>query len=262
MLLLTITSPSIFDLSAYSGTDKGLYCSLVIGVLHDLLENGIILVDEKNVVLKEISSLISTWPIKYRKKCQQLIRDLQYRNRFVQFSQADYTLKTTCNKQFCQHCIGISIVAPNSTLLTTGDCYDCACKYMPKTTVTDIASYFFSNHFRECRNNKAYILGDGEWSKSVFENKIFSPLFLHAKDIKILDRWIGRSVTPKGGGGSIDFSNNYQRTLEWIFDLFFTRTRPRNKGNVEVFCGLDTTRLSTTQKAATISAIRVFVSSP
>src|SRR3989442_9359757 len=106
MLMRTILLPSTLDTVPEDPLSQRLFCSVCIRLLHDLLENGVVLVDEGNCVTGALFQALDKWPPKFRKRGKELLTRLRALNRFVKVP-ADYVLSSICRAAPCQHCLGI-----------------------------------------------------------------------------------------------------------------------------------------------------------
>ncbi len=229
MLVRTILLPSVF--TSIPEEQASLY-SLTIKLLHELEKTGVILVDDKNCIKTALSQGISEWPEKFKKPAQKLMKKLWKNHRFVELSLRS-DIQLNCGRKQCQPCIRIAKEYLPLAVLARQECNSCANKQLtevPTVKVIDIEEYSIDDDLRSHLNERARILGKGEWKQDKFEQEILIPLFRDAKNIKIYDRWIGRSILTSN-------ADKYKLTLEWILDVFLRVSRLGSGGVVEVYSG-------------------------
>jgi len=93
------------------------------------------------------------------------------------------------------------------------------------------------------------ILNKGEWTQKEFEQEIMIPLLRDAKDVKIYDRYIGRSILTKNAA-------KYQSTLEWIIKVFLRERDSKLKGVFEVYGGVETHSIPKPKIPDAVAALR------
>jgi hypothetical protein len=70
------------------------------------------------------------------------------------------------------------------------------------------------------------------------------PVLRTAKNVKIYDRYIGRSMVRRGFG-FVGVAPGYKRSLEWIVSVFKTLGGASRGGVFEIYCGVDAAAIST-----------------
>ncbi|GET42903.1 hypothetical protein MiSe_77210 [Microseira wollei NIES-4236] len=237
MLGRTILLPSVLRTNYES---QAADYSMVIRLLQDIENNGVVLVDDTNCIRASLLQDIPKWPPKFRKKAEVVLKSLKKKNRFVEVSLKE-EVTATCKNKPCQKCIRIAKIYSPAAILASQDCIECAkaqLKAVSSVEVVDVAEYCLSDFFESHLKLSDRTLNKGEWKQDKFEQEILIPLFRDAKHIKIYDRWIGRSVSNQRNPGQI--SDNYKLTIEWIIDVFLQKSRWGVDGIFEVYSGLDT----------------------
>ncbi len=238
MLVRTILLPSV--LKTHPENQPADY-GMVIRLLQDLENNGVVLLDDTQCIRASLLQDISKWPVKFRKKAEVLLTTLKKKNRFVEVSLKG-EVQATCKNKPCQQGIRIAKIYSPPAILTSQGCNQCAHAQLvlvSSVEVIDLAEYSVSDLFESHLKSSNRILSNGEWNQDKFEQEILIPLFRDAKHIKIYDRWVGRSAMTNPHG---QIADNYKLTLEWILDLFVRESRLGVNGIFEVYTGLDTRR--------------------
>lgn len=244
MLFRILLSPSVFSEIPKEDYPQKLFCALVIRLLHDLTENCVILVDDTKIFKMITNALEDKWPIKFRKPAKELLRKLREENRIVKVP--GYCISPDISTECCQHLSGIAIAYPPTAIVFTEKC---SLEINRLPNAFNLLDYGTSD-FSRSRKKSSITLTQGEWNQEEFELKVLIPLFQDAKTIQIYDRWIGRS--------SLNNFDNYQNTLKWLINLFLKKSRHGSQGIFEVYTGLDTYSLSTTDLKSAVSKLRSF----
>lgn len=233
MLIKTILLPSA--LSQLSQLNQNLFCNNAVGLLHDLCENCIILVDNDNITTHELfQTLRDKWPQKFRKKGQKLLTKLRQLGRFVKIA-GNYPLSEKCSEISCQHCIGIAQSFSPRAILVGGSCYNCAGTQISGTPeVVDITEHTMSRFYEHRKSYSSITKANSEWTQKDFEDKVLIPIFDRAKHVKIFDRNIGHITNTKR-----TFPGNYRLTLEWMINIF-TQFPSEKERTFEITSGIDT----------------------
>jgi hypothetical protein len=232
MLVRIILLPSILTSIP---EDRASFYSLAIKLLQELEKTGVILVDDKECIKTALSQRIRQWPVKFRKPVQVLLEELWKNHRFVEVSLTS-DIQSSCRRKQCQQCIKIAKEYLPMAVLARQECNSCANKQLtevPTVKVIDVEEYSLDDDFRSYLDERGCVLGNAEWKQDKFEQEILIPLFRDAKNIKIYDRWSGRSIlTPN--------ADKYKLTLEWILDVFLGVSRLGSGGIFEVYSGFCT----------------------
>ncbi len=226
MLVRTVFLPSV--LTSITEDQPSLY-RLAIILLGTLEKNGLILVDDNECIQTSLTQGIDEWPQNFRKEAKVLLKRLSEKNRFVKVSLRDES-QPTCAKKPCFHCIKIALDCCPTAVIASQECNPCAKQQLALVStvkVVDVVEDSISDFFPGDR-----ILDKGEWTQQEFEQEILIPLLRDAKDVKIYDRYIGRSILTKNAA-------KYQLTLEWIIDVFLRERGSKLKGVFEVYGDVD-----------------------
>ncbi len=227
MLVRTVLFPSV--LTSITEDQPSLY-RLAIILLVTLEKNGLILVDDNECIQTSLTKGIDEWPQKFRKEAKVLLKRLSEKNRFVKVSLRDES-QPTCAKKICHYCIKIARDCCPTAVIASQECNPCAKQQLALFTtvkVVDVVEDSISNFFPGDR-----ILDKGEWTQQKFEQEILIPLLRDAKDVKIYDRYIGRSILQKKN------ADKYKFTLKWIIDVFLRERSSKFKGVFEVYGGVN-----------------------
>jgi hypothetical protein len=227
MLLRTVHIPRIYtDLppDPYSGQ----YCALVLSILQGMEENCLLLVDDSELILKEITDGVDRWPPKYRKRAQQALTMLRKRHRFAK---VPFTLlpHVGCGRAGCQCAVSIANQNKIDCLLGADNCT------VEPADAIRISDFVLSAFEARRRASQRYELADGEWDKSEFERNIWEPLFRDAKHVKLFDRMLGRTVTESQPPA---VKQNFVRGFDWVFEQFAKHNVGRSGSVFEVTSAL------------------------
>jgi hypothetical protein len=248
MLVRTILLPSIFRVNSEKLIpDYG----LIIRFLQDLEKNGIVLVDDLDYILAAIREDIKEWPQKFKTQAQKLLIALRKKGRFIEMSLND-EVQVKCKNQQCQQCIRMAKIHLPPAIISSDHCKECVAKDLtqfPTIEVVDITDYSISDFFDAHLKPNDYFFGKGKL-KQEFENKVLIPLLRDAKDVKIYDRYIGRSILQKAN------APKYKCTLEWIIKVFMRERGAKFKGVFEVYGGISNSQISEKEIPDAIAALR------
>jgi len=237
MLLQATVSPYLLTRLPSDPFTQKLFCNLWLGLLYDFAENCVVILPGKHVGEGDYMSAVSTWPVKYQKRAQELVAMLRLRRRFIP-SQVAYTPAATCPEANCQPFIGVSIANTEAFHLVAEQCARCANNVALAPRSIEALEYFISDFSRRRRDRLAHILGDGQWNQGDFERDILEPVLATAKHVKIYDRWIGRSAFNRVRK-IVRFNDNYKRTLEWVVQVFGKVGGAARGGVFEIYCGIE-----------------------
>ncbi len=258
VLLRQVQIPRMYDAVPDDPASAALYCSLMLRVLQDALSNCVLLVDPENLMTGEMFQSVRRWPPKYRHRCQELLRELRKRNRFVKLD-ASLPPVLTCGRAGCGKSLEIASSQGPDIVLAPTDCQCCSTGVGERATTVHLIDYGIS-HFSEIRSTRERVeLADGEMTREEFERIVWVPLFRYAKHVKVFDRNIGHQfVEQVRRGSSIRVKENYARTLEWMFGLFAQLSEGRTGVHFEVTCGLDADIMSNAQMGTASDELHSF----
>lgn len=253
MLPITI-SPSAFELpgacpdgsAEHTIQIQRAFCALAVSFLRDIEENCVILTDACSPakITASLSSNLDAWPQKYRIEAKAVLQRLRERRRII--SCTGYSEAEKCNGQPCAHTLGITLHVLPRAVLVKDNCLKCVPAMPGKTDVITWENYSISEFSRTRRESKQIRITFADFDQCRAEDLVFEPIMRYATHVNVVDRYIGRSV-PARGNGLANFSNDYQRSLEWLIDIYrrsVTRRGTADKSTMEVWCGLETYNLS------------------
>ena len=247
MLARTILFPCIF---AVRSDTSVFYYNLVITILNNLTDSGIILIDnqlDESQLFKVIKANVEDWTPKFRPKAKELLKKLHKKNRFV-IASVHPPLSQTCDIRDEGNCIKLFTAEEfTGIVVRQSHCID-----NPQFTnrLTLLEDYSISP-LQKKLNKRDYKLNKGEWNQDKFSEEILIPLFRDAKHIGIYDRWIGRSIS--------EGRNNHQNTLRWFLEVFQQVATIGVGTKFEVYCGIDRKR-SEVPLAEAVNSLRSFES--
>lgn len=226
MLVRTVLLPSVF--TAIPENESSLY-RVVITLLETLAKNGLILVDDQECIQKLLIAGIEEWPQKYRKQVKVALKRLNEKNRFVKVYIKNESLLTCINKP-CDQCIQIAHDFCPTAVMTRQECFSCAEQHLKLFNTVKVFNISEDSIYDLFPSD--YTLKKGEWTQQKFEQNILIPLLRDAKNVKIYDRYIGRSILAPN-------ATKYQLVLEWIIDVFIRERGSKLNGVFEVYGGFD-----------------------
>jgi hypothetical protein len=231
MLYKTTLSPSIFRL------EERTYIPFV-GVLRELAKNCLIIVDSQGELEAEIAATVKKLPPKYQRQAKEFHKTLKARGRIVKY---DTSCSLSALKENLCEFHQLAVEELRDLLIFTGS--DCCLKssILPKSRGVDLEEYLLSNRFMERKDN--HILSDGQFNKSKMEKDIVIPLFETAKNVKIIDRYVGRSMINRNGNIEPSVVERYQRTLMWLLEIF-DKVSSRPNRRFEIYTGVNPQGLS------------------
>jgi len=230
MLIRTTLLPSVFT---FLPGDTAAVYGMVIGLLQDLKQTGLILVDDEKCIYNALAQGVDKCPVKFKKKLQEILKELNKKNRIVP-APLQGEVSSKCSDKSCQYCIKIAEEYNPIAVLARQNCNLCAKKqvaHLPTVRVIDVDEYTIDDAFCSLLYPRDRVFDHGEEEQHKFEQEILIPLFRDAKHVKIYDRYIGRSILQKN-------ADNYKLALEWILEVFVRESRKPNF--FEVYSGCRT----------------------
>lgn len=236
-----------------------LFCGTVIGLLNDLVDNCIVLIDESGVATEELFSVARSWPMKFRKSVQNLLTVLRTRHRFIKIPNG-YLLSHHCPETSCKYCIGIANAEGPNAVVVAGPCI-CPTVDFEIPAAVKVQEYTTSQFYEVRRKALTYQINRGEWTQSEFEAKVLTPIFAYAKIVKIYDKWIGNSIVTRGLNRIVldatQVNERYKNTLDWMIDVFIRVCRQADK-RLEIYSSIDIRNKDKKEIAITVAALQHF----
>lgn len=260
MLLRTLHIPRLYADPPDDSENTRMYCSLMLGLLQDTLENCVLFVDIENQMTREMFCGLEKWPWGYRQAAKELLTRMRQRNRFVKVD-PHHTVAPNCRDWACQHAVSIARHGTPDAIIASPKCSGCASFEYMSSPLIDLTEYPISGFSDLRRRSVCLALSDGEWEAKDFESKVWLPLFQYAKHVKIFDRMIGEHLTDGiKRGHSARINANYRTCLTWVFEQYLKHSRVTPGRVFEVTCGLNSDLLSGSEIAAAAVALHEFAS--
>lgn len=233
MLFTTLHIPGIYHPLPRNASHRDTYCGLLISMLLDALRNCEILVDQDEAIYNAISQAVATWPVKHRKRGEELIKTLHDKGRFVKSAgESGAAYPDSCNKPLCHRAFAIASdpCMRFELTLTVPGCRACAA--LPKAV--DVNSYHSSNFAVERCYKEDLDLNREEWKRDRFEKEVWEPIFRHAKYVRLHDRYPGSNLTRKDN--CIIIRPRWQASLDWIVNQVKLHSRQSPPPEIDIFC--------------------------
>lgn len=237
MLLNTVILPPTMEPLPEDGPAQKAFCNAGIGLLYDLAVNCLVLVDQDGTIEYDLRGTLEKWPPKFQPRAQELIKRLYKSNRFVPVRRR-FENSVACSVRSCKVGVEIAKTSVPHAVFAAEDCQTCAPLRAGSASAVGLHDYQTSE-FNEVRRALArgYTVHDGEWTQEEFERRILRPVFAHAKHVKVIDRYIGRSI--RYGR----MKEGYRRSLDWLLRVFKDSTSRPSARSFEVYCGMFTAEL-------------------
>lgn len=207
-----------------------------IGLLSDMLENCIILVDPAGRIVTEMADSVIAWPDPERKLGQALLIQLKKTNRFVP---CDVVLASGSPTRTCESAVAISIAtSPEMTLLPEAAC-DCGDSHFDEVVRPVTVSHYPASAFAvERRDARRVNIGPREITPAEAERRIWGPIVRYAKRLTLVDQYIGRHIhgyVPNRRHPGAPIANpTYARGVFWILDQFASNGVTRTEKAVRI----------------------------
>lgn len=228
-----------------------LYYEALLSILRDSLCNCLLLVDKDGQMEKALHDAVRLWPQQHRMRAQELLLKMKRQNRFISVSSESYQSLTFCTESACLPADFIARTYPVDLTLCVGGCKDCNIL----THAVALDQYQVSKFSAmKVSRDQGIRLYNGEWDKATFAEKIWEPVFKYAKHVKLIDRYIGRSMRP----GATRLAHDYERSLRWIFEHFVALSRSKPVSSFEVYCGISSDDYSTHQQEEIAKQLRMW----
>lgn len=230
MLFQTVHMPSVYKhladglVSSYNFRD-------ILSILEHAVDNCIMLDDIDGTVSKSIGTGISRWPYREQKKAEELWSFLKSK-RLVKLHTHNIT-PHICQVPGCHNAIELTKYPDIEMVLISESCH--VCRSLPMAI--EPSDYIFSPFLNKCKATETIELNEAEWTKSEFEQRVWHPLFRHARIVKIYDRYIGRSIKfQKQPTRACKLKDSFQRGLNWLIEQYASVNKSENK-QLEIYCG-------------------------
>lgn len=234
MLYKTTFSPSALKIQENE-------CSLFVRLLQDLNKNCLILVDPNGEMEKLLTNTIQELPPKYNRIAKEYHKSLKSKGRVVRQSAGNQEL---ADEDLCDFYRWI-MSQSSELLMFIGSACCLESVILPKSRLIKLEDYTLSRKFNDRQENRIFL--DGEASKEELEKEVIHPLFETSKVVKIIDRYIGRSMIKKNNKGEIKIERTiverYKKSIIWlleIFDYYYSQS----DRIFEIYTGIDSSVLT------------------
>lgn len=249
MLTSTVLSPLALEASGYLPGAEPFVCGVMIGMLTDFLQCAVLYVDDVGQLSARLQKAVDSWPEKFRKRGLELLSQLEKRYRFVKCSGAHS--EGSCSQPDCRCSVGLSNNRSPAAMITSGGCHERMCRDLASLKaceIVNVTQYPLSMLSRFRNRVFSRMLFNGDWHHLRFEKEILVPLFRDAKHVKIIDRYIGRSMFRDG---IVGIAPGYELTLNWIADCFARHGSARK--SLELYCGVGKLNPANAKKVLTVA---------
>lgn len=205
-------NPNIYDDKSQNPGGSPFYYNIVLSIVLDLLKDAVINVDKKNIIINEISKFIKNWPIKYRKKIEHILIKLKKNNRFCQI-----------NKNYKESILDLQTEDTKAVISVDED-------EEPGSENIYFGQYPMSKF--SLRDNNSHIINEQTYDRYDLDNLILKPVFKYAKNIKIIDRYIGSHISQHPGEMNIAYK-------EGLSYMFKSLSKGKNIKNVDIYTAIN-----------------------
>lgn len=207
MLFETVHLPSAYERSSSSSTAD---YALLIGILREMSENCVVLIDDRRTISSAIKNAVKGWPDQYRQEASELLIQLHQLNRLVKQPGVPEP-HNTCGKSTCALCCYFATRGADM-YLSCSDCSSCSTWVTGKVTLA--RNYCLHAFSQRRKDAKEYVVPSKMWTKEEFAMRVWRPIFRHANYVHIIDRYVGRSAQQRGGRPK----PSYVQTIEWMLE--------------------------------------------
>jgi hypothetical protein len=213
----------------------------------------LLLCDDQGHVVKELREYIEQWPPEFRTEGIKALSQLMKRNRLVTINSA--LPLTSGIRPSCVGALGVLSSNTGALLFLPRSCLCGGYCDSARPSAIQIDQYqllddILTSHWN-CSDGLE--LNYGDWTRIEFEEKVWQPLFSHAKNVRVFDRVIGTKVSDRmlrhkvrsrqqmsraSLGTLEDIADNFATSLNWIFQQFLTHSDPSQRELFEVTCEL------------------------
>jgi hypothetical protein len=236
MLMAVTLSPEIFVPPQLDDLALKLHYGLLVTLLRDLFENGVILVDADGAITGLIAANVDLWPVRFRKPLKELLGRLRLRSRFAKVEPCDAC--DQCELAGCALASAIALSHGPRAAVVRDECLTCLALRGCHAECVSITDYPGSAFAEDLRQATVFTIRHGEWSLSDFERKVLQPLFHSAKHVKLVDRYIGRSLLGEFGRYK-GLRQDYRESVEHVLKVFAKYRARGGEPLFEVYCGIE-----------------------
>jgi len=234
----------------------------LVRMLRDLSENCIIFIDRDATLAREFFEELNMWPVKYRKPAKELLTRLRRYNRLIKMAPSSL-LKKGCSFPSCHIGVTTAEAARTDAVVACDQCQPCASSQLV-VSVVSVSDYHTSSFCSERSRLLQVRAANGEIHDQAFEQRVLRPLFAFAKQVRIYDRYIGRSIPPAPGSGNrldVLLGERYRRSLEWLARCLAHSTQHETPPDLFIYCGVQAWRFPRESVYLSVSELRTFAES-
>ena len=238
MLYRIIISPSLFSDGSMDEAQASHIQKCIYELFNDALKNGVFLVASKEATSVSVRDSLASWPQKSKKKAKMILMALTRQNRFVE-KEILRVADDTFRYDGCGYIPGlVQTYAPALVVLGNGCCISSILSSAKKTLkIGDYRSFEWTEGTQE-----EIRASEGKYTKEKFEKDVLIPIFRDCKHVKLIDRFIGRSQVsgPIRSAKLKEFRSDYQKSIEWIVEVFDRETAHRKYRSFTIYTGIKT----------------------
>lgn len=244
MLSSIILHPSA--LQASNKEDKSFFFAAV-RLLLDLLDSGLLLVDEGGIIIDKIVSIIRDWPDEFSGIGYHLISELFKNQRIVSTSIIE-SLTNSCKAEECNNCLALISLNLHDSIIAEGQCYKCisdsgSASSSSTLKMTGVGSFLVSHSsipkgftvFNSYGSDEIDSGNQNDFTRLKFEETVLRPVFMYAESIKVIDKHIGRNA---GLRKREKLFRSYKTNIEWLLDFCVNELGRNDLEFFEVCCGI------------------------
>lgn len=220
-----------------------LRCAAQVDLLTSALRNCALLVDEGGEMTREMfAGLRRVHPV-YRERVRALGEALRKRKRLVKV-QVPSAQGSTCGSTTCDLGMTIAATYPVRCLVTPGGCTGCLAAGVGCPYTVSLEDFQLSLFAVEREQLETLLIDDATYDRQRVEQILFDPILRYARNVKLYDRQIGRSVR----ASRPEVGENFSRTIRWILERFVTVVPADQRGVFEITTGIDAFSVDTEQE--------------
>ncbi|MGK7902482.1 MAG: hypothetical protein AB4352_13895 [Hormoscilla sp.] len=233
MLVPTVLLPSVLTATTDDSDSFGKLLELLINIEKSRI--GVILVDEHQRLWNYLLQRVNEWPQAKRTKLQTLLKKVRKNKSFVSVT-LDNKIESNCSNKHCDSGICIAKQHLTKAVVARQDCHPCAITQLAGSSALEIVNLDeekSTEYFYNILGKSDRVFPNGV-NLEQFKQEIILPIFRYSKNVKIYDRYVGRSILRRN-------AKNYKSMLEWLLEVFADNSR---QGIFEVYCGFKPKNLS------------------